>query len=284
MGNGMWKVLAALTVTLMSPAALNAEEGDDATGLTELMTAYDARGWEAVGKVSIGYGGMCTGALIETNIVLTAAHCLYDNRSGKLIDPGQVQFHAGWRNGRATATRKIRRAVVHPDYVFAPPGGELDTSDDLALLELNSEIRLASVTPFETGNRPRKGQSVGVVSYAHDRDTSPSLQEVCHVLARQRGTLVLSCDVDFGSSGAPIFVEVDGTPQIVSVVSAMGDIRGRRVSLGTNLVKPLSELRAILRTGGGMAAQTTLQAKTVKANKPRIRTLGGGGGAKFVKP
>ena len=284
MGNGMWKVLAALTVTLMSPAALNAEEGDDATGLTELMTAYDARGWEAVGKVSIGYDGMCTGALIETNIVLTAAHCLYDNRSGKLIDPGQVQFHAGRRNGRATATRKIRRAVVHPDYVFAPPGGELDTSDDLALLELNSEIRLASVTPFETGNRPRKGQSVGVVSYAHDRDTSPSLQEVCHVLARQRGTLVLSCDVDFGSSGAPIFVEVDGTPQIVSVVSAMGDIRGRRVSLGTNLVTPLSELRAILRTGGGVAAQPTLQAKTVKANKPRIRTLGGGGGAKFVKP
>ena len=136
--------------------------------------------------------------------------------------------------------------------------------------------------PFETGKRPRKGASVGVVSYAHDRSESPSIQEVCHVLARRQGTLVLSCDVDFGSSGAPIFVEVDGKPRIVSVVSAMADLRGRRVSLGTNLEKPLAEMKALLATGGGIVASAPVNARRVVPNAPRV--LNGGGGAKFLRP
>ena len=71
----------------------------------------------------------------------------------------------------------------------------------------------------------------------------------------------------------------------MSVVSAMADVNGRKVSLGTNLEKPLADLQAILRTGGGMLAQASVKAKTVRADKPGIRTLGGGsGGAKFLRP
>lgn len=284
-GSDMLKVLMALGAALLLPIALAAQESEETSDLTELMTAYEARGWEGVGLISIGFGGMCTGALIETDVVLTAAHCLYDARTGQRIDPGTVQFHAGWRNGRSTASRKVSRAVIHPDYVYTGPDGDLHVATDIALLKLDSAIRLSNVTPFPIGSRPRKGQSVGVVSYAHDRATSPSLQEVCHVLARQRGSLVLSCEVDFGSSGAPVFMVVDGKPRIVSVVSAKADVRGRPVSLGTNLEKPLSRLRAILRTGGGMTAQIEVKAKTVRVDKPEIRSRNSGaGGAKFLRP
>ena len=277
--------LATLLVYALAWGFVAAEERPEETGLTELMSAYEARGWEGVGLVSIGAGGMCTGTLIEPDVVLTAAHCMFNTQNGSRVDPGIVQFHAGWRNGRSSASRKVRRALVHPDYIFTGASGDLHVANDIALLELDSDIRLANVAPFETGARPRKGQTVGVVSYAHDRANSPSLQEVCFVLARQRGSLVLSCEVDFGSSGAPIFVEVDGKPQIVSVVSAKAEVRGRPVSLGTNLEKPLSELRAILNTGGGLAAQTNVQAKTVRPEQARVRSIGGHNeGAKFLRP
>ena len=275
----MRMMLAAIAVALSGQSAI--AEGEGTSDLMSLMSAYDARGWEAVGRLNIGWGGMCTGAMISPKLVLTAAHCMFDSRSGKTVDPASIEFHAGWRNGRASASRRVRRAVIHPDYKFTGPENDIHVSHDLAILELDSEIRLASIQPFNTGSRPRKGQSVGVVSYAHDRADSPSIQEVCHVLARRQGALVLSCDVDFGSSGAPIFAEVDGHPQIVSVVSAKAEVRGRRVSLGTNLEKPLSEMMAVLQGGGGLVPRQVPAARTVKPNQTRRLN---GGGAKFLRP
>lgn len=273
--------LAALFAALLSvPGPASAEE---ATELNSLMTAYDARGWEAVGRLNIGWSGMCTGAMISPRLVLTAAHCMYNSRTGQQVDPKSIEFQAGFRNGRASATRKVTRAVINPTYIYNGLEGDMQVSNDLALLELSSDIRLSNVQPFPTGKRPRKGQQVGVVSYAHDRSESPSIQEVCHVLARQRGSLVLSCDVDFGSSGAPIFAVIDGKPQIVSVVSAKAEVRGRKVSLGTNLEKPLAEMIALLQSGGGLVAAAKPEIRSVGGNS-KPRALNGGDGAKFLRP
>ncbi|MGQ0565906.1 MAG: trypsin-like serine peptidase [Gemmobacter sp.] len=271
----MFRRILALAL-LACATALPAKAQTDDRALTRLDTADQARGWDAVGRIDLGQRGFCTGALIAPDLVLTAGHCLFDKDTGARIEVGQIKFLAGWRNGRAAAYRGVKQAVAHPEFVY---GGqeELDrVAFDLALIELDQPIRLASITPFATDDRPAKGDEVGVVSYAQDRAEAPSLQEVCHVLARQLGVLVLSCNVDFGSSGAPIFAIRDGEVRVVSVISAKADLDGRQVALGTTLGTgsgaPLGVLLAELRARSG------------PFQRPGSVGREAVGGAKFLRP
>jgi V8-like Glu-specific endopeptidase len=264
--------LALVLLCLFLPfGALQAQE----SGLKRLETGDDSRGWNAVGRLNLGDNGFCTGTLITPQLVLTAAHCLYDKDSGARVDAGRIEFLAGWRNGRAAAYRGVRRSVTHPDYVYDATDRLDRVAHDIALLELDQPIRLPSITPFETDVRPAKGDEVGVVSYAKDRSEAPSLQQLCHVLGRQPGVFVLSCDVDFGSSGAPIFSFRDGIARVVSVVSAKAEVQGRKVALGVALEQPLTVLMAEL----DQSNPAFLRAGSSTRSQP-----GNAGGAKFVKP
>jgi protease YdgD len=244
--------------------------------LVAMQTGDDSKGWNAVGRLNLGTTGFCTGTLIAPDLVLTAAHCMFNKQTGAHNDPRDIEFQAGLRNGRAEAYRHIARAVVHPDYIYS---GESDldrTAYDVALLQLDQPIRQPSIQPIATAPSPAVGDEVGVVSYAQDRADAPSLQQICHVLDASAKVLVLSCDVDFGSSGAPIFAIHNGIPEVVSVVSAKAESDGKKVSLGMVLPEPLAVLMAEL------AKET----KPVSLSGSKVRTLSGGraSGAKFLKP
>ncbi len=246
------------------------------SALKKLQTGDDSRGWDAVGRLNLGTSGFCTGALVAPDLVLTAAHCLFDKETGARTPIDEIEFLAGWRNGRAAAYRHAKRAIAHPDYVYSGAEKLNRVGNDVALIQLDQPIRLPSIIPFATDAQPADGDEVGVVSYAQDRAEAPSLQDVCHVLGRQNAFLVLSCNVDYGSSGAPVFSVKDGVAKVVSVISAKAEVDGKSVSLGTSLEAPLQELRAEL----------TREENGASDAAPTVRVLSGrnSGGAKFVKP
>ncbi len=234
--------LIAVLIGLAAPAL--AQE----TQLVTLETGQDSRGWEAVGRLDIEGQGFCTAALIEDDLILTAAHCVYD-RNNQLLTADRFTFQAGLRNGRAEATRGIKRFVAHPDYVADGPTADVSgVAMDIAVLELDRPIRHTRIHPFAISERPQRGDPVGVVSYGAGREEAPSLQEVCSVLGQNAGAVIMTCDVVHGSSGAPVFSVTNGVPQIVSVISAMAESEGDKVSLGTSLGQPLQELRAYFAT------------------------------------
>ncbi|MEY8828779.1 serine protease [Sedimentitalea sp. XS_ASV28] len=262
-------------MVLFCPLAVAAQD----SALKRLETTESGRQWDAVGRLDIKGAGFCTGALIAPDLVLTAAHCMFDKPTKTRIDPGSFEFLAGWRNGRASAYRQVRRAVVHPDYMYDQDVTSSRVRNDLALLELQQPIRNTTVVPFDTSDHPRRGDEVGVVSYALDRADAPSLQEVCKVMARQDGMLIMSCDVDHGSSGAPIFAFAGGRPRIVSVVSAKAEVKGQRVALGTDLAEPLAHLKSQLENGDGFSMPVAPRTNRITVGGAR-RDIG----AKFVSP
>jgi len=236
------------------------------------------RQWQAVGRVETGTG-FCTGTLIAADLVLTAAHCLFNPDTGEPLPLAGFGFNAGLRNGRPVAYRGVRRAVIHPDY--APDlADELDqVRTDIAILELDRAIPAETVRPIQARGRARVGDSVQIVSYGRDREDYASLEDGCEMRAGQGGLQILACHIDPGSSGAPVFMRQNGQLGIVSVISAFAEWQDDPVALAADL-------------GGGLAPILDLLDRTddvFSREASRVRTLTAGNdgtddiGARFIR-
>jgi len=247
--------------------------------LRPLDTGVVAGRWAAVGRIDLGSKGFCSGTLIAPDVVLTAAHCLYDKATGEPYRPADLTFLAGWRDGRAEAQREGAMILPHPE--FRPgldDGSEAQkdqTGNDLGLIKLAQPILLPSITPAPIGSFPRGGDRVEIVSYARDRSEAASMQDVCSVLGTEGRVVVLDCPVDFGASGAPVFRDTAYGFEVVSVISAKAEMNGKPIAIAVPVEGVLTGLMAQLDRAWRAAAPG---ARMISGGRSSIGT----GGAKFL--
>lgn len=280
-GRAITRPLAALAGLWLALVPMGAAAQN--SGLVRLTDRHDLLGWEAVGRIDIGGEGYCTGVLIAPDLVLTAAHCLFDTAQ-RLRPAADFSFRAGLRDGRAVASRTIRKAVPHPAYVAKSSATTGNIRHDAALLELEMPVPTSTAAPFALHSGAGAGRRVSVVSYGKGRDDAPSWQRDCGIVERAGGLITFDCDVTFGSSGAPVFLKEGNRARVLSLISAGHFEDGATLSFGMALPQAVAEIKREMR-----AAPQVTPARP-QAERPRvIRRIGvgenrGNTGAKFVRP
>lgn len=247
------------------------------SGLARLTDREDLLGWEAVGRLDLAGSGFCTGTLIASDLVLTAAHCVYHPQTSDPVRPTDLLFRAGLRDGTSIAERVVSQVAAHPRFNPKSSLNGENIRHDVALLRLAEPIVSTDADPFILHSGPAPGSAVSVVSYGRGRAEALSRQRSCKIVGSQDELMAFDCNVTFGSSGAPVFAHSGSRGRIISLISGGTVADGRQLALGMALPEVVDQLKRALRAAPVVRPNVTVRRLSVGENRS-------GTGAKFVKP
>ena len=90
--------------------------------------------WQAA---LVGFWQFCGGSLIDTNWVLSAAHCFYDNNGNQTTFANDFDIYLGVNNLNEGTRRSVAELIIHPGY------NPFNQRDDIALIRLAETASLS---------------------------------------------------------------------------------------------------------------------------------------------
>lgn len=188
--------LAAACLSVVPGAAPAAPPADPAPNPA-------AVGWLGYGAAPKPGAAGCSGVLVAPDLVVTAAHCLVDARSGQPRDAGRLTFAAGWRDGQAAGSAKGAEIILPAARRLLD--GALPY--DLALLRLAHPLEAVTPLPLAPDAAPADA-SLTTLGYPQAAPDRARRQDDCQVRLAAPPVIGLSCHAVGGFSGGAVLRQV----------------------------------------------------------------------------